>query len=91
MKSIIYNLGYDDFPRVRVGIGRSGEMQNLAGHVLGAPDKEEAEDLREAIGYAADAVELIVLGQLNKAQERFNIKLKKNAPAGEKDEAGQNL
>ncbi len=91
MKSIIYSLGYDDFPRVRVGIGRAGEIQNLAGHVLGAPDKEEAEALRGAIGNAADAVELIVLGQLNKAQERFNIKPKKDKPKDEKDEAEQDL
>jgi PTH1 family peptidyl-tRNA hydrolase len=91
MKSIIYSLGYDDFPRVRVGIGREGETQNLVGLVLGAPDKEEAAELKEAIGKAADAVELIVLGQLNKAQERFNVKPKKDKPTDEQDEAEQDL
>lgn len=91
MKSIIYSLGYDDFPRVRVGIGREGERENLIGLVLGAPGKEEAEELKEAIGKAADAVELIVSGQLNKAQELFNVKPKKERPAVEKDEAEKDL
>lgn len=37
MRSIIYQLGFDDFPRVRVGIGRPDGQQNLVSHVLGAP------------------------------------------------------
>lgn len=85
MKSIIYSLGYDDFPRVRVGIGRAGEMENIVGHVLGAPGKEEAQTLGDALKNAADAVELIVGGQLAKAQERFNVRPKKEKTA--KDDA----
>lgn len=77
MKSVIYSLGYDDFPRVRVGIGRAGETENIVGHVLGAPGKEEAAELAEAIAKAADAVQLIVVGELNRAQELYNIKPKK--------------
>ena len=91
MKSIIYSLGYDDFPRVRVGIGRAGERENLVGLVLGAPGKEEAEELKDAIGKAADAVELIVSGRLNKAQELFNVRPKKERPAEEQDEAEKDL
>lgn len=89
MKSIIYSLGYDDFPRVRVGIGRAGETENLVGHVLGAPGKEEAEQLAAAIKNAADAVTLIVGGQLNKAQELYNIKPKKEKSVKAQDGAEQ--
>ena len=89
MKSIIYSLGYDDFPRVRVGIGRAGETENLVGHVLGAPGKEEAEQLSTAIKNAADAVTLIVGGQLNKAQELYNIKPKKEKGVKAQDGAEQ--
>lgn len=84
MKSIIYSLGYDDFPRVRVGIGREGHMQSLVGHVLGAPSGEEAEALKAAIGQAADAVELIIGGALHEAQALFNKRPKK--PGLEKTE-----
>ena len=89
MKSIIYSLGYDDFPRVRVGIGRAGETENLVGHVLGAPGKEEAEQLSTAIKNAADAVTLIVGGQLNKTQELYNIKPKKEKGVKAQDGAEQ--
>ncbi|PLX33823.1 MAG: aminoacyl-tRNA hydrolase, partial [Clostridiales bacterium] len=34
MKDIIYNLITDEFPRIRIGIGSSGN-KNLVGHVLG--------------------------------------------------------
>ena len=87
MKSIVYSLGYDDFPRVRVGIGRAGETENLVGHVLGAPGKEEAEELKTAIQKAADAVELIISGELQKAQALYNTKPKKEKP--EKEETAE--
>ena len=83
MRSIIYQLGFDDFPRVRVGIGRPDGQQNLVSHVLGAPDAEEKELLLAAMSSAADAVELIVRGELKEAQARFNKRPKKEKPKAE--------
>lgn len=37
MRSVIYQLGFDDFPRVRVGIGHADGQKGLIAHVLGAP------------------------------------------------------
>ena len=72
MKSIIYQLGFDDFIRIRVGIGKaSGE---LTSHVLGTPPKEERELLAKAMHDAADACRLIIGGELKKAQELYNKK-----------------
>ena len=49
MKSIIYQLQVDDFPRLRVGIGteKKGDMIDF---VLTGFSKEEAEKIREAVG-----------------------------------------
>ena len=83
MRSIIYQLGFDDFPRVRVGIGHPDGQRNLVSHVLGAPDAEEKELLLAAMNSAADAVELIVHGELREAQARFNKRPKKEKPKAE--------
>ncbi|MBQ3200401.1 MAG: aminoacyl-tRNA hydrolase [Clostridia bacterium] len=77
MRSIIYQLGFDDFPRVRVGIGQPDGERNLVSHVLGAPQGEEKDLLLSAMKNAADAVELIVGGNVKEAQARFNKKPKK--------------
>ena len=60
MRSVIYQLGFDDFPRVRVGIGHADGQKGLIAHVLGAPEGEDREKLIAAIKDAADAAEMIV-------------------------------
>lgn len=72
MRSVIYQLGFDDFPRVRIGIGSA--QYNMIQHVLTMPQGESAVLLQKAILDAADAVELIVAGELHEAQARFNRK-----------------
>lgn len=88
MKSVIYQLGFDDFPRVRVGIGSPEGERDMIAHVLGTPLGEDMEKLKFAIAEAADAAELIVAGQMTQAQARFN----KRAHSGKKkkEEAEQN-
>ena len=73
MKSIIYQLGYDDFPRIRVGIGASAGRQ-LASYVLGVPDESEREPLIAAMRMAADAAAMIVEGRIKDAQALYNKK-----------------
>ena len=72
MRSIIYQLGYDDFPRVRIGIGKAPSGWDLADHVLGRPKDEEAESINAAMQSACEAVALIVAGDIAKAQAQFN-------------------
>lgn len=83
MRNIVYQLGYDDFPRIRVGIGRTDGERTLVSHVLGVPTGEDRELLIKAMGSAADAAELIVKGELKEAQARFNKKPKKEKPSRE--------
>lgn len=78
MRNIIYQLNADNFPRVRVGIGKPQEGRDIAYHVLSSPKGEELIKLKEALNNAADAVELIVSGKLSDAQAKYNIKHAKN-------------
>jgi len=83
MKSVIYQLGFDNFARVRVGIGAPEGERDIIAHVLSKPAGEELEKLKSAIFTAADAAELIIAGRLSEAQARFN----KRAHNGKKKEA----
>lgn len=76
MKSIVYQLGFDDFPRVRIGIG--GAAHGMVGHVLGPFSEEEKPAVAEALRDAAQAAELIVRGRMSEAQAAFNRKGKNN-------------
>lgn len=77
MRNIVYQLGYDDFPRIRVGIGRADGERTLVSHVLGSPEGEERDMLIRAMNDAADAAELMIKGEMKEAQARFNKKPKK--------------
>lgn len=48
MKSIIYLLNRDDFPRIRIGIGKQPEYMDLADYVTGKFTKDEIPIMAEA-------------------------------------------
>jgi PTH1 family peptidyl-tRNA hydrolase len=57
LKSIFQQLGTQEIPRLRVGIGRGGGGHTI-GHVLSRFSSEEQAELPDVIGRAADGVEL---------------------------------
>jgi PTH1 family peptidyl-tRNA hydrolase len=71
MTSIISTLGTDEFPRVRIGIGRP-PGDDAAGFVLGRFGPGEQTALAEVIARAADAVESIVREGTAAAMNRHN-------------------
>jgi len=71
MRSIIANLGSEDFARVRVGVG-DREAGELKDYVLGKPGKVEQAALEEVFGNAAEAVLMILDGRIGEAQARYN-------------------
>jgi PTH1 family peptidyl-tRNA hydrolase len=71
LKSIIQHVG-EGFPRLRIGVGRGDPKWDLADHVLSRFASDERESAREAIGRAADAVELFVDEGIEAAMNRFN-------------------
>lgn len=73
IKSIIYLLNSDKFPRVKLGIGQKPHPDyELADWVLSAFKKDELSALREAAENACSAVELMVQGDIDRAMSNFN-------------------
>lgn len=59
LKSIFRETGTDEFPRLRVGIGRPSHPSGQAiGHVLGAFSGDEKHQAEQVFGAAADAVDM---------------------------------
>ena len=72
MKSIIARLGTEEFPRVRIGIGEKPAGWDLADYVLGRFKADELPLMREAVGNAAKACELIMSEGIETAMNRCN-------------------
>ena len=58
-KSVAEQLGTDQFPRLRVGVGGGEPGRDLAGHVLGRFSADERQAILDAVNRAADAVEAV--------------------------------
>ncbi len=73
LKSIIYQLQSDNFPRIRVGVGApTHEDYDLADFVLGRFTKDEIPILEEAIIKASKAAEEIIKRGIDSAMNKFN-------------------
>ncbi|MBR5239355.1 MAG: aminoacyl-tRNA hydrolase [Clostridia bacterium] len=73
MKSIIYLLGKDNFPRIRLGVGSNGE-RDLADHVLGKFSKEEMNGFSASVEDAVEAISYMLKGDTQKAMNLYNKK-----------------
>jgi PTH1 family peptidyl-tRNA hydrolase len=71
LKSIIEHLGGDNFPRLRVGIGRQSGAP-LREHVLSPFDKAEQPVVDEVTRRAADAVTCWALSGITVCMNQFN-------------------
>lgn len=72
MRNIVYLTGRDDFPRVRIGIGKPEPGRDLAAYVLGKYPPEARQAMFDAFLCAADAVQAIVTDGAEAAMARFN-------------------
>lgn len=84
MKSIIYDLQNDQFPRVRIGIGGQGKIE-LGSYVLGGFGKEEKSIIENAVIGAASSIEAMLEKGIDFAMGEYNIKPKTEGEA-KKDE-----
>lgn len=69
---IIQLLGDQNFPRLRIGIGRPPEGWDPKDYVLGKFTKTEEEEISLTIAKAADAVELWIKEDLTASMNQFN-------------------
>lgn len=75
LKSIISSLGGQDFPRIKMGVGRNEKDTGedaVVNHVLGDFAKADTVLVNEAIDQACDALEVILKEGMAKAMNRFN-------------------
>lgn len=75
IKNIIAHLGSEVFMRVRIGVGDKPSRMDLKDHVLGHFSKEDARMEAEAFAKAADAVLMMMDGQIEEAMNRYNRKV----------------
>lgn len=73
IKSIIAELGSQEFPRVKIGVGaKKNEQQDLADWVLSAFSSSEEKALVSALDRAADAALCIIDKGIPEAANRYN-------------------
>lgn len=70
MKSIIYQLGNNNFPRLRVGIGAPGD--NMVDYVIGKFSQEERRIMDDVCKVASDAVFAIINEGVLAAMNKYN-------------------
>ncbi len=91
MKSILYHVKDENFPRVRIGVGHPAhEHDQVIRHVLSPFSGEDALKIREAIDYLLPAVESIVTEGIDLAMNKYNPK-KEKKPKPLKNDVDQNL
>ena len=72
MKSVIYQLQSDEFPRIRIGIGKAPEGWDLADYVLSRFGGNESEMIGKSIEKAADAVAAMITDGVAAAMNLYN-------------------
>jgi PTH1 family peptidyl-tRNA hydrolase len=72
LKSVIEQLGTDEFARLRIGVGRGDARRDLADHVLSKFDPEERDTIHAATLRAADAAEMFVSDGIGRVMNTFN-------------------
>jgi peptidyl-tRNA hydrolase, PTH1 family len=73
----IRHLGTEEFPRLRIGIGRAPEQMDAADFVLSRFKKGEIKLIESAVVRAAEGVEIWIRSGLDRAMNQVN------APAGD--------
>ncbi len=72
MQSIIERLGTDEFPRMRVGIGRPPGKMDSVDFILDKFRTSERQDLSIILRYCVDAIEEFIHHGIDKAMTDFN-------------------
>ncbi len=72
MKSVLQELNTQDFKRIRVGIGKPKDKEDLIEYVIGAIPKEEQKKLDKGTELAKEAVIEIIKSGIDIAMNKFN-------------------
>lgn len=72
MRSVLYQIRSDEFPRVRIGVGRPPEGWDLADFVLSRFGEDEKKAVEESVLKAAEAVTTIMESGVEAAMNKYN-------------------
>ncbi|WP_459554412.1 aminoacyl-tRNA hydrolase [Lacunimicrobium album] len=72
LRSIIQMLGTNDYPRLRIGVGKPPGQQDLSSYVLGKFPDSELEIIKQSVERASTSIEFWVKEGLVSAMNRFN-------------------
>lgn len=72
MKSVVAELNSQDFPRIRVGIGKPNYNNDMINYVIGVVPKEEQIQLEEGTKKAKEAVIEVLKNGIDTAMNKFN-------------------
>lgn len=72
IKSVTHFLSHENFPRVRVGIGKPQNDENLIEYVIGAIPEEEKSGLEQGVEKAKNAVIELLKNGIDSAMNKFN-------------------
>jgi peptidyl-tRNA hydrolase, PTH1 family len=72
LASTIEKLGTQDFPRMRIGIGRPSGSQEAAGYVLQEFSNSDEKVLQDVLPQAVEAVKVFITAGLEAAMTRYN-------------------
>ena len=87
LSNIIYILSSDEFPRIRIGVGKKPrEDYDLADWVLSRMDEEDGAAVASALPDVYGAVRMIIKGDVEGAMGRYNGKKQTDKDAGESRE-----
>lgn len=74
IKSIIAQIGGQDFPRIKFGVGEKPAGWDLANYVLGRFQEEEMKVIGPRINDAVKAIEMILKSGMDKAMNEYNVR-----------------
>ncbi len=72
MKSVVHFLKSENFPRIRVGIGKPDENTDIIEYVIGSIPEEEKEQLQQGIKKAKNAIVELLKNGIDSAMNQFN-------------------
>jgi len=72
IKSIIYNLNYNSFDRLRIGIATSDNMRPAENYVLSPFSRKYEDDLNQTVCYASDSISYYSKNGIKETMNNFN-------------------
>lgn len=76
MRSIIQNIGSEDFSRIRIGVGKPQPGFDLANYVLGRFPKSDYETMQNAVEAGIKGIDFFVKDGIDIAMNRINVRKK---------------